>query len=835
VKGTDPSFTQMIKLDILVSLCIDPKAIDAVLTELRTYVRHSNKAFACASIRSVGKVAELARVVYDRRAHEAEELDSSSARAISNVIVLNCLSGLVTLSEFSRNDDVVGECAETIQRILSQLLSDDGISGTVNDSAGIQERALKRLLLILVRSLNADGIDVDEDETTQQAQLQLKAVRVPDSAMASILWIIGEWLTTSDSTQSPWNIEEKSNRKIRLEVLRLLAKSFAISNLQIKLQAVHLASKVILTLKANQTMLSDAKKKECAIGELILAMGRVDVLQDVRDRARYEGNILHMSVGLSHDTSAIQQLPSSAASVSVNSAKSILLHHKPNASSLPLDNKEFGSTKNEADQFRFGTLSNILGNRTRGSTIPLPTWADDDSPSALRDPSAASTSDLNIDRKEGGLYSSSSEDDTSSSSDGSSSSSSSDSSEESGDEGSDSESTNTSDEDSDDDNIDIENGGFGNMPAMAPIKTSQAVLPSLINDEAEDESSSNSSGDSSSDESSDREESTNKGNASADADTKPAVGTILDMDTASLSQATTQLNKQTRSLSTIAAGLEGLVMTPLVAGKDDITKPSTIDDESGAWKELVRPDLSGGLFVKMRYVHGRSRAKEARVLGLDPKNPTTVCLQVHVENMRTDAGTLRHVRIIQRGGTSGGIISPSRVVTPPEFPALKKGMASAVIVGITFASASDRDGVAVAKFDVKSDRGTTSIEVRPTLGELLKDDASKTTSQSDFDAAVSALQGIQRISWTFALSPMNDINFKNLPSTILQHLNLKQIGKWDGDCSFVGALPASGQEVYVVVKCDSVTGYGEITVCSHDAMAANSVMNLLKHALASVI
>mmetsp|Transcript_25298 Transcript_25298/g.48335 ORF Transcript_25298/g.48335 Transcript_25298/m.48335 type:complete len:1384 (+) Transcript_25298:115-4266(+) len=834
VKGMDPSFTRMIKLDILVSLCIDPKAIDAVLTELRTYVRHSDKAFACAATCSVGKVAELARVVYDRRAHTAEELDSSSARAVSNVIALNCLSGLVTLSEYSRNEEVVGKCAETMQRILSQLLSDDGISNSVNDPAGIQERALKRLLLILFRSFNSDDTNVDEEEATEHTQLQLKAVRVPDSAVASILWIIGEWLTMPDPMLSPWNLDEKSKTKIRSEVLRLLAKSFTVLNPQIKLQAVHLASKAILTLKANQTSLSDGKKKECAISEFILALARVDVLQDVRDRARYECNTLHLSVGLSYDTSALQQTPPSASSVGVDSAKSMLLHPKPNASSLPLDSKEFGSAKNEADQFRFGTLSNILGNRTMGSPIPLPAWADDNSPSALRDPSAVNKSDLNVDGNEGGLYSSSSEDDSSTSSGGSSSSSSSDSSEESGDESSDSESTDSSDDESDVDNTAIGTGGFGANLVVAPFKTSETLVPSLINNEAEDESSSDSSNDDDSEESSESDNSDESFNEdTSNADMKPVVGTILDMDTTLLSQAPMQLNKQTSSSSTVAAGLEGLIMAPLIADKDDITKPSTIDDESGVWKELVRPELSGGLFVKMRFVHGRSRANEAHVLGVDPKNPSTVCLQVHVENMRTDTGTLRHVRIIQRGGTSGGMISPSRVITPPEFPAMKKGMASTVFIGITFASTSDRDGVAVAKFDVKSDRGTTSIEVRPTLGELLNDDATKNMSQPDFDAAVSGLQGIQRISSTLTLKA--NIDDKMLSSTILQHLNMKQIGKSTGKSSFVGILPASGQEVYVVVKYDSVTGYGDVTVCSHDALAANSIMNLLKQALANLI
>jgi len=839
VKGMDPSFTRMIKLDILVSLCIDPTAIDAVLTELRTHVRHSDNAFACAAIRAVGKVVELARVVYDRRAHASEELEATSARADSNVIALNCLSGLVSLSECSRNAEVVGECAETMQRILSQLLSDDWMSDTVEDPVGIQERALKRLLLILVRSLNSDDgnsdDDADEEKTVEQTQLQLKTVRVPDSAVASLLFIIGEWMTMPKSMISPWNIDEKSKNKIRLEVLRSLAKPFTTLDPQIKLQAVHLASKVLLTLKADQTSSNDTTLKECAISELILAMARVDVLQDVRDRARYESNILHMSIGLSSDTSALQQLPPSAASVSVDMAKSMLLHRKPVASSLPLDCKAVGSANNEAGLFRFGTSSNILCNRTMGSTSSLPTWAENDSPSSLRDPSAANKSDQNVDGGESGLYSSSSEDE-SSSSDGSSSSSSAESSQESGDESSGSESTDTSDEESVADNYAIENGGFDTKLIM-PVtnQNSGSMIASQINNEAEDVSSSDSSSDGSSDsgESSDSDESTDKGNTYAEVNTKPSVGTILDMEPASLSQVPMQYNKQTSSSSSVAAGLEDLVMAPLVANKDDITKPSNIDDESGVWKEFVRPELSGGLFVKMRFLRGSSRTKKALIMGVDPNNPSTVCLQVHVENVRPDAGTLRHVRIVHRGGKSRGVVSPSRAVTPPEIPALKQKMASTVFIGLTFASASDRDGVTVAKFDVKSDRGSTSIEVRPTLGELLNEEETKNMSQSDFDAAILGLQGIQRISSTFTVSPMNDDNFKNLPTTILQYLNLKQIGTWSGKGSFVGTLPSSGQEVYVVVKCDSVTGYGDVIVCSNDAIAANSIMNCLKQALAS--
>ena len=202
------------------------------------------------------------------------------------------------------------------------------------------------------------------------------------------------------------------------------------------------------------------------------------------------------------------------------------------------------------------------------------------------------------------------------------------------------------------------------------------------------------------------------------------------------------------------------------------------------------------------------------------------------------------------------MITPSKAIIPPEIPILNKGMASTVFIGLTFATATDRDGVTVAKFDVKSDRGGTSIECRPTLGELLSDEAPRDMSQSDFDTKTSGLHGIQRTSSPFTLSPTNADNFDSLPRTVLQHLNLvsestvddsivlvlmliyisiiypqKSIGKWTGKGCFVGTLPSSGQEVYVTITCDKKTGNGNVHVCCNDAMAANSLLNLLKQTL----
>lgn len=627
VKGMDPSFTRMIKLDILLTLSTDPKAVETVLSELRTYVRHSDKVFACAAIRAVAKVAELARIAYDRRAHTQKGLDIKSARAYSNAIALNCLSGLIMLSEYSKNAEVVGECAMSMQRILSQLWSDDGTTNTVKDPSGVQERSLKRLLLIIVRSLNnhSDDDNGDEEKTAEHTKLELKAVCVPDSAIASSIFIIGEWLTMSRYSSSPWNIGEKNKRKIRLEVMRLLAKPFTSLDPQIKLQAVHLASKVLLSIKENETASSDdVSQKERALSEFVLALAKMDVLQDVRDRARYEGNVLHMSVGLSYDTSSLQQPPPGAVSVSVDTAESMLLGRKPNASSVPLDSDEFACAKREVDMFRFGTLSNALCNTPTGSTIPLPNWAEKDSLSALRDTSTAKNSDHDA----VGDYSDSSENESSSSD------SSSSSSDDSSDDSSDSESTSRSSED--EISIDAKAAPNGGPGILGPASAHNAIsmVPSLVNNKADDDDSSSDSSSSDSDDSSesDSDESTkdDKDNASI---IKPSVGTILDLDILPNSHGTSHFHTQSSSGSGVAEGLEDLIMAPIVAMRDDISKPSTIDDESGVWKDFVRPELSGGLYIKMRFVHGSSRVREAEIMGLDPKTPSTVCLQVHIENM----------------------------------------------------------------------------------------------------------------------------------------------------------------------------------------------------------
>ena len=549
---------------------------------------------------------------------------------------------------------------------------------------------------------------------------------------------------------------------------------------QVKLQAIHMSSKILLMHRSG--LASSSAAEECSAAEFILSLARIDVVQDVRDRGRFESNLLHRTVGLSHVDSSILPLPADGANqITRESARQILLNGtKPTPSSMPL------GTQGGASQI-FGMLSSVMSPRTASSNLPL--WADTNSPSTLRNP-PISRDDMN-------------EDSYSSESSSSSSSSSSESSESSS-------SIGDSSLDSDSEDVDVQSLVGNGEPKTTEIQTKQ--VNSLM-----DESSSS---DSSSDESSSSDDSDGEAEDTSVCapEFAPTADLICGIDSPSL-----DVRDRRASSSSVVAGLEDLVMSPLVS--DGLSQEERADSESCSWKVFVKPELSSGLLVKMRVIRGKSRTREADLMHLSAKSPGTLCLQVHVENTRQDGGSIRHVRLVHRGG------STAKVVTPPEIPVMKKGTTSRLFVGIAFESISDRDGGVVAKFDVKSDRGSTSIEIRPTIGEILNYDATNNMTQSEFDQACSKLHGLQRISTSLSLPCANEKDLNHMSHRILENLHMKQIGSWNGRGCFVGVLPSSGQDVYVTVRCGQKSGLGEIIVCSSDAVAANGVASLVKKSL----
>jgi AP-3 complex subunit beta len=324
--------------------------------------------------------------------------------------------------------------------------------------------------------------------------------------------------------------------------------------------------------------------------------------------------------------------------LTVDNAKIMLLRSKPPSSSLPLeDDRESDPSTEVNGPFRFGTLSSLVSHRARKAYLPLPQWAEKDSPASLRDPpSPAATHVDEVDygwkvgkeATNGGFYDSGDESASSSSSENSSESSSESDSSSSGEESTSSspEDSSSSGEDSDSDSDDSEvapppkqsfptpiiNGGGPTIPSPR----AQALVDAPSSD--------NSSSDS---------DDTNDSDSSDDA--PAAEGSLLQIGSLSQPQAMAQ-NKQkptstpTNGLS-IMEGFEGLVMAPVVVDTEEKSDPD-MEKDSGAWMELVRPELGGGLKVTARYLHGPTREREAKVIGLDPESVTTVCLQVKFEN-----------------------------------------------------------------------------------------------------------------------------------------------------------------------------------------------------------
>lgn len=207
---------------------------------------------------------------------------------------------------------------------------------------------------------------------------------------------------------------------------------------------------------------------------------------------------------------------------------------------------------------------------------------------------------------------------------------------------------------------------------------------------------------------------------------------------------------------------------------------------------------------------------------------------MHYFRRRTDAGILRRVRIIQRSATQGSI-GTRRVVTPQEIMALKKGEMTSATLGISFQSASDRDGALQARFDFKSDRGSTPVDIRPSIGDMLQPCC---LNGKEFDSSVEALQGFSRVVSKFQLPAPISTSYDALPSSIMKHAALTPVDRkleWkENKLRLAGTLPASMDKIYVLVECDSKNGAGSLTVCCEHPLACNSLKDVLKSAVMTV-
>jgi len=578
----------------------------------------------------------------------------------------------------------------------------------------------------------------------------------------------------------------------------------------------------------------------------------------VKDRARFESSVLHASVGLKYDTDGLEEKPGSAG-LTLDNARRILTSNKPSASYIPIDD----GTTVDMSSFRFGTLSSLVGHRARGAYLPLPQWAEKNSPSALREPieaakeqlapnfsdpsqpNAIGRSGFYADDNEGGIGNGE-ESETSSS--GSSSSSSSSSSSESGGQNADSESDSDSDDDSSSDDSDdnllmpkVQPNGtaqnnlllqpMGQQGAMSSLPRHQAHLSSQAS--SDDESSS--SGDSDSSGSSDEDYNGDVSSANLLKSPEPSSGqrsrkeseNVFGLMTPSGFAPIPEVSSSAKSSA--MDDLKGLVIAPVNVEDSAATGPSTQERDSSAWVQLVRPELCGGLAVKARFLRGATKDKELQAKNINPSNPCLVCMEVHFSNMRPDSSSIRRIKVLPRSGSSGPFAT-KKILCPPEIPELKPGQASDSTIVLEFASMSNRDGDMIGRLEIKQgSAGSVPVEIKPSLGELLRQP--QKTSVGEFDSIMHRMQGFQRIETSFTTA--HDINA--ISQSILRESSLTVVGNSgvaDKKLRFLGLLPASNDLVLVSVESNK-SGAGKIVVCCDHAVAVNSISSLMRRSVPS--
>lgn len=623
------------------------------------YIRSADTKFVCASIRAVGKVVELSRIVYDRHGEKSGHV--AKERKTANGIALDCLHGLTVVTQNCDSSIVVGEAISVMQNILLILMSNTNVAGRhvgVDDPDGAQGFAMRRSLLLLVNSLSSrvktsveenEGSD-NEEEDKRPSELGKVAMELPPKAAAAALWLVGEWMSNTYHFKIPVSsIDGDGKAKMRLEVVRLVDRAFPELDGVEKQQGIHFASKLLISSACGTTVVSPT---EIAISEHILAMGRVDVNPDVKDRARFESAVIQASIGLKHDTGAMEASPALGTALTLNKVKGMLLDKRPAPSFLPVQDADTGDNI----KFRFGTLSSLVGHKARDAYLPLPPWGEKNSAKSLRDPTevaAKTQEDQGAGLQGAGLpektvASTGFYDASGSSSDSSSGSSSSESSNgQNADRESESDDSSTSSDESDDKERllsskpnmlpanGLQDANFLGFPSMSQPSTPHTpVVQSLItvNNSSDGNSSSSDDSESSSDGSSSSDESSYNGDVSSASLFSKPVAKQWDLLQMGIHPGKIGLAHEMKSNGSAAIDdFRGLVMAP-IAVEESAAVDANSEHDASSWMQLVRPELCGGLAARARYLRGKARSKEVQLVGLDPKDPAIICIQIQFKN-----------------------------------------------------------------------------------------------------------------------------------------------------------------------------------------------------------
>ncbi|CAL8081072.1 unnamed protein product [Calicophoron daubneyi] len=283
----DPLQIKLLKLEIMNNLA-NERTSSIILREFQHYVTSSDHEFVAATIQAIGRCA-------------------STVPQIADI----CLNGLVRL--MSRPDEkVVAECVVVLRKLLQMQSAEN------------------------------------KDVIVRIAQLT-DTMTVP-SALASILWLLGEY----------------SHRVSRIapDVLRKMAKTFPSQEPVVKLQVINLAAKLCL-VNPRQTKL---------LAQYVFNLARYDQNYDIRDRSRFLRALIFPQSLL--ETGAGDSTGAQLASNEGSRQKAVVGYLAKHARKICGSTKPAPVVPSKSKRhsvFRLGSLSHLLSRHVKGYQ-DLPDW-----------------------------------------------------------------------------------------------------------------------------------------------------------------------------------------------------------------------------------------------------------------------------------------------------------------------------------------------------------------------------------------------------------------------------------------------------------------------------
>jgi hypothetical protein len=138
-----------------------------------------------------------------------------------------------------------------------------------------------------------------------------------------------------------------------------------------------------------------------------------------------------------------------------------------------------------------------------------------------------------------------------------------------------------------------------------------------------------------------------------------------------------------------------------------------------------------------------------------------------IDYRRSDDGPIRRVRL---GVRSVGNNAVKQIKFPQEVPILRTGEMSIVTLIVEYHLITTKDGVMTVKLELKFDKGSFPLEIRPPLGELI---IPFRMNEFVFDAACQRFHSVHHKSTsTLTTKPLYVDHLKLVPITVLSIANM---------------------------------------------------------------